>query len=115
MCRAWFEKYSSTGETSEFKYAPVEINKNYSIVLNELIKRIETLKGENITINKDFLDIYYEKDGFQISYTLNQNEAGHTILNVHIFGEKKRGKTRKKLISELTLLYELFDKDIILN
>ena len=51
---------------------------------------------------REFFEIYYWKAGFEISISLVHSVRGSkTYLNMMVFGEKKRGRTRKMLRNSL--------------
>lgn len=94
-----FENYSSTIEPSSKrrKGLPCIVVKKTTNRVFELVKKF--LEKENyydVNANQEYNDIYGEKGGYEISIQISPN-GSETLVSISVFGEKKRGKTRKYL------------------
>lgn len=101
-----FENYSATKENSR-KYPPLIIKKPINRVYDELIKFVKKQGFESIKTSEEFYDIYGERYGYEISIQLAV-DGFNTLLNMSIYGEKKRGRTRKVFKRYYLLINELF-------
>jgi len=90
-----FENYSETKEKSR-KYRPLIIKKPINVVYDTLVDYIKKEGFEDIKANEEFYDIYGNRYGYEISIQLAV-DGFNTVLNMSIYGEKKRGRTRKVL------------------
>lgn len=90
-----FEKYTSTSDgTKNKKFPSIKVHKS-SITVFSLLK--EELKKEGfyeITANEEYLDLFGIKQGFELSIQIAQNGLD-CFVNMSVFGENKRGRTRK--------------------
>lgn len=92
---ALFENYSCTQEKSR-KYPSLIVKEPINVVYEKLISFIKEKGFESINSNDEFYDIYGERYGYEISFQLAV-DGFNTLLNMSIYGEKKRGRTRKAL------------------
>lgn len=110
---ALFEKCSSTSEDRKAPVKPIELvlssERAFQIIFDDASKR--QLYG--LKTKKEFGEIFYWYIGFEVSITVLRNTQGNkTILHIMVYGEKKRGRTRKMLKRLIEYYRELF-KDVL--
>lgn len=95
---AIFENCSSTSEEKKAPVKPLEFTASAERIYQKVLKDVEAHEYYGLKTNKDFYEIYYWYVGFEITITIAQAPQGHkSYLNMMVYGEKKRGKTRKML------------------
>lgn len=104
MGLAIFEDYSQSKEGTN--YAPFIVNISQVLCYDKILKWVKDNNFNKIIPYKDFFEIFYEDDGFEITISI-ENHKDNALVNVSVFG--KRGKTRKKLISVLNELVKVFN------
>ena len=102
-----FENYSATKEKSR-KYPSLIIKKPINRVFEDLTKFVKDQGFDSIKTNEEFYDIYGERYGYEISIQLAV-DGFNTLLNMSIYGEKKRGRTRKAFKRYYSLIKQLFE------
>ena len=98
MGLAIFEKYSATSSSKKSKIPTLEINKSANTIFHILLDLLKKEEFENIESNQEYLDIYAEKFGYELSIQIYVNGL-KTNVDLSVYGENKRGKTRKFLIT----------------
>ena len=95
---ALFENCSSTSEEKKAPVKPLEFDMSCERVYNKILKDITDRGYYGIQTKKEYYEIYYWYLGFEISISLTQSTHGNkSYLNMMVYGEKKRGRTRKML------------------
>ncbi|MGI6713835.1 MAG: hypothetical protein ACOX3K_02100 [Bacilli bacterium] len=105
---ALFEKYSQTSEERKHKIHPLLINKSAYLVFDKIAKYLAEEGYANLTLNKNFLEIYCTDYGFEITVIVSSEDEATALVNASVYGEKKRGRTRsrlKKFILEIDRLF----------
>ncbi|OQA77948.1 MAG: hypothetical protein BWY30_00925 [Tenericutes bacterium ADurb.Bin239] len=110
---AIFEKYSQTSErTKKTRLHPLKVPLSMGRTFDMIEKYFASLEPLDTIIARDYFDIcILDNKGFEISVQL-QTEGGNTYINASVFGDDKRGKTRRRLYDLLDELRILF-KDYI--
>ena len=110
---ALFENCSTTSEEKKAPVKPLEFVSSCERLFQIIVKDAEEKDLYGIKTNKGFYEIYYWYAGFEISISLVQSTQGSkSYLNMMVYGEKKRGKTRKMLKARLEYYKDLL-KDYI--
>ncbi len=105
---ALFENCSSTSEERKAPVKPLEFVSSCERLFQIILKDAEEKQFYGIKTNKGFYEIYYWYLGFEISISLVQSTQGNkSYLNMMVYGEKKRGKTRKMLKARLEYYKDL--------
>ena len=110
---AIFENCSSTSEARKAPVKPLELVLSCERAFNTILKDANERELYGLKTKKEFYEIYYWYLGFEISISLTQSMEGNkAYLNMMVYGEKKRGRTRKMLRSLLEYYKDLF-KNVI--
>jgi hypothetical protein len=106
---AFFEKYSQTSErTRRQRLHPLKVRLSMGRTFEMIESYFNTIEPLDTIIARDYFDIcILDKKGFEISVFL-QTESGHTYINASVFGQDKRGKTRRRLYNLLDELRIVF-------
>ena len=102
MSLAIFETYSQTEEGK--KHAPFIVDISQVRCFDKILSWLKKENAQDLLAN-DYFEVFYKQDGFEITITVSDYE-GQGLVNISVFG--KRGKTRKKLLSLLKDLMDLF-------
>ena len=109
---ALFENCSSTSEDKKAPVKPLEFAASCERVYQAILKDVTDKGYYGLKIKKEFYEIYYWYAGFEITISLVQSTQGNKcFLNMMVYGEKKRGRTRKMLKTLLNYYLELL-KDL---
>jgi len=109
-----FDIFSCTGEGKQFKYKPIVFKISSKQTYDKLKKMLLEEAADIVNANDDYFDICYKENGFEISYLVGQDEMNHAFLTVSVYGEHKRGRTRRYLKKKLKEINEKF-KDYIIR
>lgn len=99
MGLAIFENYSQSKEGTD--HSPFIVHTTQVNCLDVISKWVKESGFTNIEINRDYFEIYGEKDGFEMTIIITSEEQG-ALVNMSVLG--KTGKTRKKLKEYLSQL-----------
>ena len=103
---AIFEKCSSTSEENKAPVKPLEFSSSCERIFQAIVKYVTDQDYYGLKTKKEFYEIYYWYLGFEISISLVRSTDGSkTVLNMMVYGEKKRGRTRK-MLKRLILQYK---------
>ena len=95
---AIFENCSITSEDRKTPVTPLELSSSCERIYNKILKDVTEKDYYGLKTKKEYYEIYYWYLGFEISINLVAGQQGNkTYLNMMIYGEKKRGRTRKML------------------
>ena len=95
---AIFENCSITSEDRKAPVKPLELSSSCERIYNKILKDVTEKDYYGLKTKKEYYEIYYWYLGFEISINLVAGQQGNkTYLNMMIYGEKKRGRTRKML------------------
>ena len=95
---ALFENCSSTSEEKKAPVKPLEFSCSAERIYQIVLKDAEKSERYGLKTKKEFYEIYYWYVGFEISISITQStQSNKSYLNMMVYGEKKRGKTRKML------------------
>lgn len=109
---AIFENCSVTGEDKKAAAKPLQFSSSCERVYQIVLKDVKDHDYYGLKTKKEFYEIYYWYLGFEITISLTQSVQGNkTYLNMMVFGEKKRGKTRK-MLNRLLEYYQNLLKDL---
>ena len=109
---AIFENCSSTSEEKKAPVKPLEFSASCERIYQIILKDVTTKGYYGLKTKKEFYEVYYWYAGFEVSISLVQNTQGNkAFLNMMVYGEKKRGRTRKMLKRLLEYYKELL-KDL---
>lgn len=109
---AIFENCSSTSEEKKAPVKPLEFSASCERIYQIILKDVTEKGYYGLKTKKEFYEIYYWYVGFEISISIVQNPQGNkSYLNMMVYGEKKRGRTRKMLKRLLEYYKELL-KDL---
>lgn len=109
---AIFENCSSTSEAKKAPIKPLEFAASCERIYQLILKDVTEHDYYGLKTKKEFYEIYYWYAGFEITISLVQSTQGNkSFFNMMVFGEKKRGKTRKMLKRLLDYYQELL-KDL---
>lgn len=105
-----FENYSHTSNPSSKrgKYKALEIKQVTNRVYQTVLDKISSDGFYNIKQNKEYNDICAYKNGFELSIQISASGAG-SILEFSVFGEHKRGKTRRFFKKYYYIFSDLFN------
>lgn len=110
---ALFENCSSTSEEKKAPVKPLEFSSSCERIYQIILKDVQDKGYYGLKAKKEFYEIYYWYAGFEITISLVQSTQGSkAYLNMMVYGEKKRGRTRKMLKRLLEYYKELL-KDLI--
>ena len=105
---AIFENCSSTSEERKAPVKPLEFGSSCERLYQLILKDVTEKGYYGLKTNKQFYEIYYWYLGYEISISLVQGTQGNkSYLNMMVYGEKKRGRTRKMLKRLLEYYKEL--------
>ena len=109
MSFAIFEKYSHTSEkVKQDSLHPLKVRISIGKTYDLINKYIQSLEPIDIVRADDYYDVcMLDQNYFEISFQLTF-ESGLTYVNVSVYGDHKRGKTRKRLYRVLDDLRETF-------
>lgn len=94
---ALFENYSQTSDKPKSKITPIVVKKGCAFVYDVILKYLKQEEYDDITTNKNFNEIYCCDRDFEISISMLDDGGYGCSINISVYGEKKRGRTRKKL------------------
>ena len=95
---ALFENCSSTSEERKAPVKPLELVASCERVFQMVYNDAKERDLYNLKYKKEYYEIFYWLGGFEVSITILQSTQGNrTYLHAMVYGEKKRGRTRKKL------------------
>ena len=95
---AIFENCSITSEDRKAPVKPLELSSSCERVYNKILKDVTEKDYYGLKTKKEYYEIYYWYLGFEISINLVAGQQGNkSYLNMMVYGEKKRGRTRKML------------------
>ena len=110
---AIFEKCSSTSEEDKSPVKPLEFVASCERIYHAVLKDAEEKEYYGLTSKKEFYEIYYWYLGFEVSISITQStKSTRSYLNMMVYGENKRGKTRK-MLKHLLEYYKDLLKDLI--
>lgn len=105
---AIFENCSSTSEEKKAPVKPLEFSASCERLYQIIYKDAEQKNFYGLKGKKNFFEIYYWYAGFEVSISLVQSTQGSkSFLHMMVYGEKKRGRTRKMLKRLLEYYKEL--------
>ena len=95
---AIFENCSTTSEDRKAPVKPLELSSSCERIYNKILKDVTEKDYYGLKTKKEYYEIYYWYLGFEISINLVAGQQGNkSYLNMMVYGEKKRGRTRKML------------------
>ena len=95
---ALFENCSSTSEEAKAHVKPLELSGSCERIYQKIVKDVNDKGYYGLKTKKEFFEIYYWYLGYEVSISLVQGTQGNkAYLNMMVYGEKKRGRTRKML------------------
>lgn len=99
-----FSRYSATTNPKLKKEFPhIQIKGNEKYIFSLLKDYLKNNQYENIKSDEYYLDLYGEKDGFEVSFQIEKSEIENVNeIQISVFGKKKRGRT----IVRLELIYD---------
>ena len=110
---ALFENCSSTSEDKKAPVKPLEFSSSCERIYQIILKDITDKGYYGLKTKKEFYEIYYWYVGFEVTISLVQSTQGSKVfLNMMVYGEKKRGRTRK-MLKKLLEYYKDLLKDLI--
>lgn len=91
-----FETYTSTESRSSRrrKMGPINVDKPSTIIFKRISDKLKDDGFYNITADPEYLDIYGEKNGFEVSIQISANGLS-SFIEMSVLGEHKRGRTRR--------------------
>lgn len=91
-----FENYTSTDQPSakRKKFPALTVNRISNRVYDIVLEKVKEEGFYNITANSEYFDIYGEKAGFELSVQISAT-GQNSIVEMSIYGEHRRGRTRK--------------------
>lgn len=91
-----FEIYTSTDSKYALrrKMGPICVDRPSAFIYNKILEKFKSDGFSNITADPDYLDIYGEKRGFEVSIQIAANGLS-SFIEISVLGEHKRGRTRK--------------------
>ena len=109
---ALFENCSSTSEDKKAPVKPLEFASSCERIYQIILKDVTDKGYYGLKTKKEFYEIFYWYAGFEISISLVQSTQGSkTFLHMMVYGEKKRGRTRK-MLKRLLEYYKDLLKDL---
>ena len=109
---ALFEKYSQTSDKPKSKITPISVKKGAPIVFKTILNYLEKEEYGDIETNKNFNEIYCCDRDYEITISVFDEGNYESLINISVYGEKKRGRTRGKLKAFRNLIIDLFIDDI---
>ena len=95
---AIFENCSVTSEDRKAPVKPLELSSSCERIYSKILKDVTEKEYYGLKTKKEYYEIYYWYLGFEISINLVASTQGNkSYLNMMVYGEKKRGRTRKML------------------
>lgn len=93
-----FETYSqSTSIHPDPTLRSINVKMGPSLLANEIINILKSLKYKTIRYNDVFNEIFTSKAGYEVTIHLLASSNGSSTIEVSIFSPTHRGKTRKAL------------------
>ncbi len=91
-----FENYTSTSSPSskKKKFPAIVIKRQSSVVYRTILEELNKDNFYAIEENKEYGDLLAKKNGFELSFQVSQNGL-ESIVEMSVFGENKRGRTRR--------------------
>lgn len=105
---AIFEKYSQTSDAPKSKIRPINLKIGRASALKKILTFLEAEEYDEITLNKDFYEIYFCDRDFEITLSLFDEGGFGTTINISVYHENRRGLTRGKLKEIRKILSSLF-------
>ncbi|MGM9874017.1 MAG: hypothetical protein ACI31G_03780 [Bacilli bacterium] len=92
-------RYSCTTNPKLKKEFPhIQIKGSEKIIFKLLTDYLKNNEYENIKSDEYYLDLYGEKDGYEVSFQIEKSEIENVLeIQISIFGKKKRGRTHIRL------------------
>lgn len=113
MSIALFEKYSRTNP-SKPDLQPIKVKLIKEKAFPMLVDFLKSLKPSDIIVSQEFYDVaIIDREGFEISAEIVGENVNITHINLSVFGENKRGRTRKRLRELLKDIRKEFSMYII--
>ena len=109
---AIFEKYSQTSDKPKSKLTPIQVKKGSPIVFKTVLDYLTKEEYDDIESNKNFNEIYCCDRDYEITISIFSENSYESLINISVYAEKKRGRTRGKLKAIRNLLIDLFEEDI---
>lgn len=103
MGLAIFENYLQSKEGT--KYAPLLVSASQMRTFDIVCQWVKNIKTEQLEINKDFFEIFYKQDKYEITISVT-SEGDDSLINASVLGP--RGKTRKRLVDLLQEIMRCF-------
>ena len=107
---AIFEKYSQTSDAPKSKVLPISLKQNRKLVFKKILSYVEEEEYDDILPNQDFYEIYFCDKDFEITVTIFDEGAYGSTINISVYLETKRGKSRKKLKEIRQIIVSLFEE-----
>lgn len=104
---AIFENYSQTSDKPKSKIKPIIIKKGCAFAYDVILKYLKQEEYDDITTNKNFYEIYCCDRDYEISFSLLDDGGYGCSVNISVYAEKKRGRTRRKLKEIRTIINNL--------
>ncbi len=109
---AIFEKYSQTSDKGKSKLTPIQVKKGAPVVFKMILDYLTKEEYDDIESNKNFNEIYCCDRDYEITISIFSENAYESLINISVYGEKKRGRTRGKLKAIRNILIDLFEEDV---
>ena len=110
---ALFENCSCTGETPKSPVKSLEFSSSCERIYQRIIKDINDKGYYGLKTKKEYFEIYYWYLGYEVTITLVNSLVGSKVyLRMMVYGEKKRGRTRK-MLKRLIEYYKELLKDFV--
>lgn len=106
---ALFENYSQTSDSPRSKVLPIVLKQNRITVFKKIVDYVTQEEYDDILPNKDFYEIYFCDRDFEITISILDEGSHSSIVNISVYGEKKRGFTRRKLKQIRSIIISLFE------
>ena len=103
MGLAIFDKYSQSKEGT--KYAPLLVSASQMRTFDIVCQWAKKLDCEQLEINKDFFEIFYKQDKYEITISVT-SEGDDSLISASVLGPM--GKSRKKLTDLLQEIMHCF-------
>lgn len=109
---ALFENCSSTSEEKKAPVKPLEFSCSCERLYQTILKDVTNKGYYGLKTKKEYFEIYYWYQGFEVTINLVRSTQGNkSFLNMMVYGEKKRGRTRK-ILKKLLEYYREFLKNL---
>ena len=109
---ALFEKYSQTSDKPKSKLTPILVKKGAPVVFKTVLEYLQKEEYGDIESNKNFFEIFCCDRDYEITISIFSENAYESLINISVYGDKKRGRTRSKLKTFRNLLIDLFEDDV---